>query len=436
MPSIGGTSPIRRGWARLPRASSDAAVAAAAHDVLLALAPAQQSLIQSAYDAALDAIPDGPAEDQGVALGQAAAAAILARRLDDGVAEAFATPYVPTGLPGDYPFTPPFDVPPLGPLAVAPGWGAVTPFGIDLDDHRLPGPDPITSLVYAFDLAYVKAIGDINSKVRSAEQSEIARFWYKDSPIGWNRIANIVLRQKHVGLWQSARILALVNFAMADGFIAGFDAKYHFRFWRPITAIRQAAFDGNRVDGSRRRLDAHAHYTAGPRLSLHPHGARRVRGRRADSFLRRPRQIPNDERHRTWCDTDVRGLQPRRGRERLLSRVLRHPLLQGGGGRLPTRDQHRAQGRATPASRPVGPFGVKGGARAFAVASADLWSRLARRKSGLRNADAAHAAVGEQVLGRVAGSHGSLLLVGIGWVKQLQLDWVEPELSDLSRRYG
>ena len=224
----------------IPGASPDAAVAAAARDVLVALIPAQQPLIQDAYEAALAAISDGPAKNDGVILGQAAAASILDRRFDDGVAEAFTTPYVPTSLPGDYAFTPPFD------FAFAPGWGAVTPFGIDLDDHRVPGPDPITSVVYALDFAYVKAIGEANSTHRSAEQSEIARFWYEDSPIGWNRIANSVLRQKDVGLWQSARILALVNFAMADGFIAGFEAKYHFRFWRPVTAIREAAFDGNR----------------------------------------------------------------------------------------------------------------------------------------------------------------------------------------------
>ena len=228
-------------------ASPDAAVAAAAHDVLVALIPTQLTLIEEAYVAALAAIPDGAAKNRGIAVGAAAADLILERRNDDGVAEAFATPYVPTGVPGDYTFTPPFDAPPLGPFAFAPGWGSVTPFGIDLRRHRLSGPLPLTSAAYAADLAYVKAIGDVNSTVRTERQSLIARFWYEDSPIGWNRIANTVLRQRHIGLWQSARILALTNFAMADGFIAGFHAKYdEFRFWRPVTAIRMAASDGNR----------------------------------------------------------------------------------------------------------------------------------------------------------------------------------------------
>ena len=229
-----------------PGASPDAAVAAAAHDVLVVLIPTQLTLIENSYVAALAAIPNGSAKQSGIAVGAAAARLILLRRANDGVPQALTTPYVPTGVPGDYAFTPPFDVPPMGPFAFAPGWGSVTPFGIDLRRHRLPGPLPIRSAAYAADLAFVKAIGDVNSTVRTEEQSLIARFWYEDSPIGWNRIANTVLGQEHVGLWKSARILALTNFAMADGFIAGFEAKYDFRFWRPVTAIRMAASDGNR----------------------------------------------------------------------------------------------------------------------------------------------------------------------------------------------
>jgi membrane-associated phospholipid phosphatase len=230
----------------MPNASADAAVAAAARGVLRVLIPTEVAIIDAEYASALAAIPEGPAKASGVLVGEKAAMLILARRADDGAAEAFATPYVPTGVPGDYTFTPPFDAPPFGPFAFAPGWGAVKPFGIDLRRHRLPGPLPIGSAAYAFDLAFVKAIGEVGSTVRTEEESEIARFWYEDSPIGWNRIANIVLDEQNVELWQSARILALTNFAMADGFIAGFKVKYDLRFWRPVTAIRAAASDGNR----------------------------------------------------------------------------------------------------------------------------------------------------------------------------------------------
>ena len=230
----------------LPGASPEAAVAAAAHGVLMELIPGQQALIQAAYLAALAAIPDGPAEDQGVFLGAMAADIILARRADDRAAAAFSTPYVPTGQPGDYTFTPPFDAPPLGPFVFAPGWGEVTPFAIDIKTTRLPGPLPLRSAAYARDFAYLKAIGAEDSTIRTAEQAQIARFWYEDSPIGWNRIANTVLTQESVALWESARVLALVNFAMADGYIAGFTSKFDARFWRPVTAIREAASDGNR----------------------------------------------------------------------------------------------------------------------------------------------------------------------------------------------
>jgi hypothetical protein len=95
------------------------------------------------------------------------------------------------------------------------------------------------------DLAYVRALGETGSPRRTPEQSETAHFWYEDSPLGWNRITNTVARQRRLDLWSTARAFALVNFALADGFIAGFDAKYRFRFWRPVTAIHEAATDGN-----------------------------------------------------------------------------------------------------------------------------------------------------------------------------------------------
>jgi hypothetical protein len=228
-----------------PGASLDAAVAAAAHGVLVAMAPSQLTAIEAAYAGALGAVPDGPAKDAGVLLGNECAQANLLRRADDGFATAAEPAYVPTGQPGDYDFTPPFDQPPAGPIAFFPGWGRLTPFGISLDDHRLPGPQPLRSVGYALDFNYVKAIGVRDSHVRTDEQTEIAKFWFEGSPIGWNRIANIVLTKDKADAWKAARTFALVNFALADGYIAGFDAKYTFRFWRPYTAIRRAAEDGN-----------------------------------------------------------------------------------------------------------------------------------------------------------------------------------------------
>jgi hypothetical protein len=222
-----------------PGASVDAAVATAAREVLVALLPGQAALVEAAYGRALAGVPDGPGKDAGVATGRASAVTNLTLRQEDGFEEATQPVYVPRPGPGEYQFTPPFN------FAAQPGWGRVRPFIIELREHMVEGPQRLSSMQYARDLAYVKAIGDIDSTTRTPEQSEIAQFWYEDSPLGWNRIANTAIRQERLDPWLAARALALVNFAMADGFIAGFEAKYRFRFWRPETAIRDAATDGN-----------------------------------------------------------------------------------------------------------------------------------------------------------------------------------------------
>jgi hypothetical protein len=220
-------------------ASLDAAVAAASRDVLVVLVPEQQPLVERAYADALAAVPDGPAKTNGIAVGKASASATLARRRLDGMDRAKEPLYVPRQVAGDYQFTPPFD------FAVFPGWRNITPFAIDMAEHRLRGPLPLSDALYARDFNEVKAVGAAASTTRTPEQTEIAKFWYEDSPLGWNRLATTVVRSVGLNPWDSARVLALMNFAMADGFIAGFDAKYEFRFWRPVTAIRGAAGDRN-----------------------------------------------------------------------------------------------------------------------------------------------------------------------------------------------
>jgi len=231
--------PYTPGLAAAPGASADAAVATAARDVLLALVPDQAALVETAYERALGSILDGPAKEAGVNAGRASATATLTRRQGDGLDAATQPVYVPRTGPGEYQFTPPFD------FANLPGWRRVQPFVIDLQDHVVDGPQRLSSHQYARDLAYVKAVGEIGSSTRTPDQSAIAQFWYEDSPLGWNRIANTVVRQRRPDPWSAARAFALVNFALADGFIAGFDAKYRFRFWRPVTAIHEAGTDGN-----------------------------------------------------------------------------------------------------------------------------------------------------------------------------------------------
>ena len=152
--------------------------------------------------------------------------------------------YVPTGKPGDYDFTPPFDAPPLGPIALFPGWGRLTPFVIDLTRHRLGGPDPLTSKRYARDLDFLKSFGRLDSTTRTADQTATAFFWFESLGM-WNDIARTVIERQGLDPWRAARILALMNFALADSGIACMNAKYRFRFWRPYTAIRRAGEDGN-----------------------------------------------------------------------------------------------------------------------------------------------------------------------------------------------
>jgi hypothetical protein len=236
-----------------PGASLPAAVAAAARDVLVAHAPSHRARVEQEYTRALAAISDGPAKSAGVTLGQRCAKANLDRRAGDGIPVVPFPPmdgpitkpvYVPNGKPGDYAFTPPFDQPPMGPIALFPGLGRLKPFAIDLANHRARGPDDIKSGAYARDLNQLKAIGSLRSKMRTKEQTEIALFWFE--PLAtWNQIGNAVIRRGGVDEWRAARILALMSFAVADAGIAVFDAKYHFRFWRPYTAIRRADEDDN-----------------------------------------------------------------------------------------------------------------------------------------------------------------------------------------------
>ena len=236
-----------------PDASVDATIASAAREVMIAVAPGRRERIEQAYAAALAAVPDGPAKDDGVRLGERAARANLDRRSDDGITPGPWPPrtgpitepvYVPTGKPGDYAFTPPFDAPPLGPIALFPGFGHLRPFAIDLAHHHLKGPDPLNSQQYARDFATLKSVGRRESTTRTRDQTNTALFWFEQVVI-WNDIARSAVEQRGLNPWQAARVFALVSFAMIDGFIASFDAKYHFRFWRPYTAIRHAAEDGN-----------------------------------------------------------------------------------------------------------------------------------------------------------------------------------------------
>jgi hypothetical protein len=244
-----------RGRARA-HASAPAAVAAAARRVLattlLAIpAPfppecgqAGAASVEEDYIAAIGAIPDGPAKQAGIGVGTAAADAILASRENDGSDTPLIVDTYPQGTaPGEWRFTP------ERPFAFAPGWGSVTPFALADSAQFLPGPPPaVTSRRYTRDFREVKRLGgdDVTTPSdRTADQTETALFWLESSPLGWNRIARTVSASRHLDLWESARLFGLLNMALADGYIASFTTKYHYNYWRPVTAIRAAGDDGN-----------------------------------------------------------------------------------------------------------------------------------------------------------------------------------------------
>lgn len=223
-------------------ASADAAVIAAAHKVLKHYAPGSAARLDSARAASLAAIPDGPAKSTGITVGEAAAAAILAVRLNDGsTVPAFHVP--PSTDPGVWQLTP------SCPAAGSPfmHWGDVAPFGVaSASAFIAPPPPALGSNLYAKDFDEVKRVGQKVSADRPQDRSDVARFYAASSP-GYviNLAARQVAAQQGRSRAHNARAFALINMAMSDSFVASFATKFHYRLWRPETAIRNAALDNN-----------------------------------------------------------------------------------------------------------------------------------------------------------------------------------------------
>jgi hypothetical protein len=246
-----------------PGAAPGAAVAAAMRDALVGAlsgfgTPEQQAKgkerADAAFAAALAVIPEGRSRRDGIAVGQAAAAAMLALRKADGATAQVA--YTPGTQPGQWrphpnpvPANPPIPDEALAlgnSPAMLPQWGQMMPFTMRAPwQFRLRPPPAVTSETYTRDYNEVKRLGGKWSTVRTAAQIEIARFWYEGSARGWNRIARIITGQRALDRWEQARLFGLLNAAMADGYIAGADTRYLYNFWRPVTAVRAGDSDGN-----------------------------------------------------------------------------------------------------------------------------------------------------------------------------------------------
>jgi hypothetical protein len=218
-----------------PGASVDAAVAAAMRGTLSKLLAPQQAEIDAAYQAALATVPDGAARSAGIAVGEKAAAAVLASRGGDGASAP--DNYVPFTTPGVY-------VPTAS--AAVPHWGKRKPWVLASGDQLRPGAPPaLSSELWARDYNEIKALGGKTSTQRSAAQTEIARFWEATQPVIYYPLARAVALQPGRDVTQNARFLAAAAMAMDDSLIAIFDAKYAYNFWRPVTAIRNGDKDGN-----------------------------------------------------------------------------------------------------------------------------------------------------------------------------------------------
>jgi hypothetical protein len=218
-----------------PTASKDAAAAVAAARVLTKLHPDSAPKIDPELKQYLAQIPDGAAKSAGIALGEKVADSVLAMRANDGAEKADS--YRPRTSPGRYVPTAP---------TVASMWGGVTPFAMSSATQFRPGPPvDLTSREWADNYNEIKEIGGKNSTKRSAAQTETGRLWLYTGPGTFFPLAVQLSAAKGLNANENARLFALLAMATADALVAVFDAKYHYEFWRPVTAIRNGDEDNN-----------------------------------------------------------------------------------------------------------------------------------------------------------------------------------------------
>jgi hypothetical protein len=209
-----------------------AAAAVAAYTVLLHELPAKKAMLDSQLAKSIDTIANLNAKQKGIALGMLCGNAILDLRKDDGAFQDPIGTIAPSTVPGVYQAVPPFN------FVFAPFWKTMKPFSLLQPQQFRSAPHPdLQSAAYKKDFEEVKNLGDKNSLQRTTEQTSYAKFWYEYAEIGWNRITSVAASQAKTDLLTTARLFAMVNIAIADSYIAGWDSKDHYNFWRPYTAI-------------------------------------------------------------------------------------------------------------------------------------------------------------------------------------------------------
>ena len=247
------------GFTRIPdmpaTASLDAAISQAAHDTLVALYPSQAAHCDQQLAADLASIPQGNEKAQGIETGRRAARTLLALVANDGSNQAdpiVGVDYLVSNAPGEWRPDPVSG----SRVALGASWGSVRPLVIQsAAAHRVPAPPALTSPEYATAFDEVKRLGGdglTTPTVRTNDQTMAGVFWAYDGtphlgppPRLFNQIVMSIADQMGTDTVDLARLLALVNVAMSDSGIASWESKYHWRFWRPVTGVREGASDGN-----------------------------------------------------------------------------------------------------------------------------------------------------------------------------------------------
>jgi hypothetical protein len=218
-----------------PATSKEAAAAAAAAAILATIDAKTADEMKGALASYLASIPDGPAKSNGVKLGEAVAAKVLEARANDGSDAPDA--YRPRTTPGVY-------VPTA--ITINSMWPDMKPFALSNGSQFRPKPPiALESEEWARDYNELKDYGGQNSTKRTAQQTETARFWLIGAPAAYHPFVRQLIAAKQMSVVDSARFMAFVALGLNDAFIAVLDAKYHYNFWRPITAIRNGDIDGN-----------------------------------------------------------------------------------------------------------------------------------------------------------------------------------------------
>ena len=224
------------GIAADPNASAEAAAAAAAREILMRQYPGQKARIDTAFAAMLERVPDSPARAAGIALGEKVAATVFADRQNDD-----------TNVPDTYrPLTRPgVWVPTTPPLFSQ--YATARPWGMKAANQFRPVPPPkLSSTLYARDYNETKEFGGLKSVKRTDAQSDAVRFWAQGNLFAaWYQAAAQISARRGLGLAENARLFGLLSMGIANCYILDWDAKFHYQFWRPLTAIRNGDQDGN-----------------------------------------------------------------------------------------------------------------------------------------------------------------------------------------------